>query len=193
MDTCSILDCGRPILARQLCNRHYLRLQRNGDPLINKNPRYRPELSVCDRFWSCVNFDGPLPSYAPDPGQCWIWEASIATHTGYGQFRLDRRPELAHRIAYMELIGPIPDGLVSDHLCRVRACCNPWHIEIVTDSVNLLRGIGPQAVNARKTVCPKCQQLYDKIDNRGKRICTTCTKRYETEYNAKRAARKQPS
>ena len=81
------------------------------------------------------------------------------------QMRVDMRPEIvaehadalwwamAHRVAYEALIGPIPKGLCLDHLCRVRYCVNPAHLEPVTVRENVLRGISPPAVNARKRLC----------------------------------------
>lgn len=75
--------------------------------------------------------------------------------TGYGHCkpRPVTREQYAHRAAYQYLRGPIPDGLQLDHLCWVRRCVNPAHLEVVTARVNTLRGENPAAQNARKTHC----------------------------------------
>lgn len=91
---------------------------------------------------------------AEGPGDCWNWIAGKAK--GYGVFSLSQphRNIAAHRWAWQYLRGDIPEGLDLDHLCRNRACVNPWHLEPVTRRVNILRGIGPPARAAVKTHCP---------------------------------------
>lgn len=85
------------------------------------------------------------------PG-CWEWTAA-RTREGYGRFGLHGRRRQAHRVVYQWLVGPVPDGMVLDHLCRNRACVRPDHLEPVTDKVNVLRGEGPAPRNASKTHC----------------------------------------
>lgn len=80
---------------------------------------------------------------------CWNWTAH--TLSGYGQ--LDHRA--AHRFSYEHHIGPIPDGLQIDHLCRNRRCVNPEHLEPVTQRENILRGEAPAAYLARQTHCKR--------------------------------------
>ena len=82
-----------------------------------------------ERFWSKVRIDAD---------GCWLWAASIKPN-GYGQYAVNRRPRYAHRISYEALVGGIGDGLEIDHLCRVRSCVNPNHLEAVTHSVNVSR------------------------------------------------------
>lgn len=96
-----------------------------------------------DRFWSLVD----------KSEGCWLWLGSTANN-GYGAFGL-RRDQMvaAHRYAYSLLRGPIPLGMVIDHLCRNPSCVNPEHLEVVTNKENILRGIGPSAENAKKQVC----------------------------------------
>ncbi len=112
----------------------------------------------------------------PD-SDCWWWTGSEMTK-GYGRFIADGRKAVrAHRWAYKHWRGPIPAGLQIDHLCRNRLCVNPYHMETVTNRVNVLRGIGPTARNARKTHCPQGHpysgdNVY--IDPYGGRACREC-------------------
>jgi hypothetical protein len=96
-----------------------------------------------------------LADNADRPTECWPYPGCINKHTGYGKTwdrRLWRSSD-AHRVAYELLVGPVPDGLVLDHLCRNRACCNPAHLEPVTMRENLRRGVSPSAQQARQTHC----------------------------------------
>src|SRR5262245_23865205 len=83
---------------------------------------------------------------------CWSVEGS-GNGKGYRQVQWDGRLRYAHRVTYEILRGPIPAGLTLDHLCRNRGCCNPWHTEPVPNRVNVLRGQGHTARNARRTHC----------------------------------------
>lgn len=92
--------------------------------------------------------------FYPD-SDCWIWGGAINIH-GYGQFHDSLRKQNnvhAFRWSYEYFIGPIANGLHLDHLCRIRACVNPYHLEPVTLKENNLRGISPAAINARKVEC----------------------------------------
>lgn len=76
----------------------------------------------------------------PEPNSgCWIfvgWDSG----NGYGKVSVDGKACMAHRTMYEELIGTIPEGLILDHKCRVRPCCNPQHLEPVTVAENTRRG-----------------------------------------------------
>ena len=100
--------------------------------------------TLYQRFWAKVN----------KTDTCWLWTAS--TIGGYGAIYAGERLGknlLAHRVAYEMLVGPIPEGLYLDHLCRVTLCVNPNHLEPVTQRENVLRGESFMAKRARQTEC----------------------------------------
>lgn len=119
---------------------------------------------------------------------CHEWQA-YRGENGYGRFYLDGKGALAHRWSYEHFVGPIPDGLQIDHLCRNHACVNPEHLEPVTASENVLRGIGPQLASERfrqKTEFPKGHPYSDENtyirDGHG-RTCMTCKRAHrKKEY-----------
>lgn len=128
----------------------------------------RPEPQI--RFWSKVNKD--------TDHACWIWKAGV-NNKGYGQFWFEGKLIYAHRVAYELTKGPIPEGLTIDHLCRNRVCVNPDHMEPVTNGENVLRGVGPSAINSRKTLCPRGHPLFGKdlyVYPNGKRTCRACAR-----------------
>jgi hypothetical protein len=123
--------------------------------------------------------------------ECWEWTASKIG--GYGRFSVGQhRTVAAHRWAYEALVGPIPDGLTLDHLCRNRACVNPAHLEPVTMRENVLRGFNPCAINARKTECPKGHP-FDEVNTYRKpsrpqlRYCRTCERDGDRERKRQKA------
>lgn len=123
------------------------------------------------RFWSRVE----------KTNSCWIWKGECKSD-GYGIFSTHSMPRIAvHRISFTLIRGSIPSGLTLDHLCRVRSCVNPSHLEPVTDKENVLRGAGPTAINYRKTSCPY-GHLLDVINARGDRRCSTCTRLSRRRY-----------
>lgn len=118
-------------------------------------------------------------------GGCWIWTAACTK--GYGQFKVNGRQFSAHRVAYEALVGPIPEGLVIDHLCRQTRCVNPAHMEVVTVAENTRRG--DAGANERtKTHCPQGHP-YDENNTylyRGKwRRCRICSRADTRRWYAK--------
>ncbi len=132
-----------------------------------------------ERFWSKVEFTDT----------CWLWRAGCVGE-GYGAFRVGNRVVRAHRWAYEFCVGPIPEGLTLDHLCRVHACVNPDHLEPVTNRVNILRGNSPVARYAKQTHCHlghpfNTANTYRLPSGGSRRYCRTC----KTAWNrARRSA-----
>lgn len=90
---------------------------------------------------------------------CWLWTGCQGR--GYGQIWIDGKMRVAHRVYYELVKGPVPHHLTLDHLCRVRSCVNPAHLEVVTLKENCLRGVSESAINAKKTHCVKGHLLSD--------------------------------
>ena len=122
------------------------------------------------RFWNQVD---------DSAGSCWEWMGG--TSNGYGGFFLKGKKVKAHRYAYELMVAIIPDGLEIDHLCRNRKCVNPSHMELVTRSENVKRGLLPDIGRQRqesKTQCPQGhpydeKNTYLRPDRPG-RECRAC-------------------
>lgn len=117
---------------------------------------------VREQFWAKVD----------KTGDCWLWTAAC-NPKGYGKFRATGT---AHRIAYIDLVGPIPEGMELDHLCRVRNCVNPDHLEPVTSAENTLRGDSFAGRHARQTSCLRGHPFDTRNTRlyRGRRVCRAC-------------------
>lgn len=113
----------------------------------------------------------PIPT--PPSTPCVVPSADEVRANGNGYFRLRGTNKYAHRAAYEAEYGPIPEGLVIDHLCRNAACTNPEHLEPVTAEVNALRADSPVARNARKKTCDAGHPFARRAN--GGRWCPQCS------------------
>src|SRR5262249_32691059 len=132
--------------------------------------------------------------FIPEPNTgCFLWFGTTASH-GYGKIKIyhngKQKAFLAHRLYYELEKGPIPKNMVLDHLCRVRCCVNPEHLEIVTLVENIMRGEGLHAREARRTHCPQGHEYAGEnlFYYNGKRLCRTCSRiktlqNYYTNHN----------
>lgn len=125
-------------------------------------------------------FDRFREKYDVDEGGCWLW-LGATTVGGYPSFYYEGRLQLGHRVAYRMFVGVIPDGLHLDHLCSVRRCVNPSHLEPVTCLENVRRAA------ALVTHCPRGHE-YDEANTvvyRGMRKCRTCHRDRERARRAR--------
>lgn len=133
--------------------------------MIVKSPEHREKLKA--KFMERVNI-------TPD---CWLWLGYL-NPGGYGNFYWGAAVK-AHRAAYTLFVGPIPDGLHLDHLCRIRNCVNPKHLEPVTHRENILRGIAPTSNKRRYLEQTHCKRGHERIPEnlnyrQGRRVCRVC-------------------
>lgn len=134
---CSVQDCDNPSLCKSMCRTHYKRMARNGHlELVGWPPA--PRIPLAERFWSRVE----------KTSGCWIWQGRLDTG-GYGTIGHEGKTLRAHRVAF-ELSGnELTDGLVIDHLCQVKRCVNPDHMEQVTQAENVARAPHPGPIGQR--------------------------------------------
>ncbi len=169
---CSIETCDRLVVSRGWCGKHYTRWVVHGDPLATNLPSR--DLSTWERWNLYVE---------RTDGGCWLWTGARASGTGYAHFGLaGGRTLSAHRFSYEHHIGPIPDGLVIDHLCRVRHCVNPDHLEAVTQAENVRRALG------QITHCVHGHEYTPEntyVAKNGRRTCKECKRRAFREWRAR--------
>jgi hypothetical protein len=128
-----------------------------------------------DRFWAKVQ---------PDPSGCWIWTGALNSR-GYGSWGTNGIARSTHRVTYEAFVGPVPTGLTIDHLCEVKACCNPVHLEVVTRAENSRRHY------RRQTHCKYGHPLSGsnlKVRSNGQRRCIECRDRHSAAFRQREKA-----
>jgi hypothetical protein len=129
--------------------------------------------------WPVDQAERILPQIDVQAPGCWVWTGG--TRNGYGRTTWNSRRDYVHRVMWEMLVGPIPDGLQIDHLCRVKLCCNPDHLEPVTPRVNVKRSSAGAILrrrNASVTHCPRghCYSPENTLVISGHRRCRTCNR-----------------
>lgn len=128
---------------------------------------------------------------------CWLWMGAQAGRPDarYGRFWVGRRTEAghpaaeqAHRVSYELFVGPIPEGLEIDHLCRSSLCVNPEHLEPVTRLENQRRGFAPMQEQRKRTHCPKGHEYTEENTYvwNGMRRCRRCNADHQAARRARR-------
>lgn len=111
-----------------------------------KPRKRRPSIPLADRVWAKVDKNGPTPMRRPELGPCWLWNGARGRAPGHEYGRVGNEggrgggTTPVHRVVYEMMVGPIPAGMYLDHLCRNPPCCNPAHLEPVTNAENIRRG-----------------------------------------------------
>lgn len=167
---CRIDDCPRPHSSRGLCQPHYDEARKKGTH--TDYPLVRPPKDPAERFFEKVDVTGP----------CWEWRGGV-NEQGYGCFYAGpgapKKDMYAHRWCWEHLVGPIPDGLTLDHLCRNTICVNPDHLEPVTNSENVRRRM------FKRTWCASGRHLLEEtatVRPTGKRYCAECGRERTRAY-----------
>jgi hypothetical protein len=200
--TCAIAGCAAPVIAREMCNRHYKRWLR-GAPLVDAPPGQIAPCSVADctrpaiaREMCTLHYqrwqrngttelqpraslrDRLLSQVDRSADGCWNWLGQVTNN--YGRTGISRSKVWAHRASYEEFVGRIPPGFQIDHLCKNTVCINPDHLEAVTPRVNTLRSDSLSAIAARRTHCAAGHEYTDENTrqrrDRRARVCRTCAR-----------------
>lgn len=214
--TCSVEGCDKPTVGRGACRLHYSRLRRNGHPGLQERPIPARDLACsveeCVRVqrargWCILHYTHwsktgdprriDHPTFGMTPEQrllhytrktdgCWLWEGA-KIYSGYGSVCWSEfETPFVHRIAYMLWVGPIPPGLEIDHLCSVRNCVRPDHLEVVSRAENNRRRWA--GYREAHPTCPRCgTDNWSYSGPKRRRSCNTCVARWRA---AKRAESK---
>ncbi len=134
-----------------------------------------------DRFWAKV---------VVGTGGCWLWQATCFNGSGYGGFWVsaDKSMRCAHKVAFQALVAPVAPGLDLDHLCRVKQCCNPDHLEPVTRAENVRR----DHVYRRPDFCWRGHPFsgYNLLIRPRQQACRECGRINKANYMRRQKAKK---
>ena len=167
---CRVAGCPRQHDSHGYCALHCMRWKRHGDPL------WQPP-TPSQLFWAKV----------VEADDCWLWTGS---GNRYGKFTIRGQTHLAHRFAYEDMVGDIPEGLTIDHLCQNKKCVNPEHLDPVPLLINVRRRDAVHGIGSAVTHCPK-NHPYDETNTsrrNGRRYCKACAReRARANYYRKKA------
>lgn len=143
---CKVRDCKRAKNSRGMCQLHYQRWQKSGDPLKTKIIKGNDKLRFEEKIAKTES--------------CWNWIGSLRSKKGYGCFTVNSKTVAAHRYSYQLYVGDIPKGMQLDHTCNNRCCVNPEHLEPVTNRENQYRGYARRGfwpIEGRAKVEKQCE------------------------------------
>jgi hypothetical protein len=141
-------------------------------PDVTDSPVTLDDPRLPKTFWAKVSVQA-APAHNANLGRCWLWTGSRTRKADYGYYGVGRKIHLAHVVAYETLVGPVPDGLQLDHLCRRTNCVRPGHLEPVTSQENNRRSREARGIDG-------CCNLGHPLDGdnltiiAGERRCVTC-------------------
>jgi hypothetical protein len=207
MRTCTVDDCDRRHVGRGYCGTHYMQFKRTGAPQPQRREDLRCDVDGCDKAHHARGYcalhaarlsrtGDPTTTRRPKtveafwrrvdkaaPGGHWLWMGE-ELRNGYGRISTRNKPSpsgstLAHRVSWELRIGPIPENLVIDHVCRVKLCVRPHpdHLELVTSLENVRRGLHGEL----RTHCNYGHELTPentRLGNDGARRCRSCARRW---------------
>lgn len=174
---CKVPGCTKEAGTRGLCTMHYSRNRR--EALGVARPERYQVVDPLAKILSNI-----------DVGFCWEWNRKL-NNRGYGVTNVNKKRWYVHRLMWTLMVGPIPDGMEIDHMCRNRACCNPEHLDLVTGQVNTLRGVSPASSHAKRDECSYGHEYTAETMHvvRGARRCRICERRRDKERYERKKAR----
>ena len=155
-------------------------------------------LKTLDRYDDYAPLQNPRrrlaePAFVETPDtHCWEWQWG-KNHKGYGRIWVEGKNRIAHRVMYELHVGPIPEGLVIDHLCCNKACVNPGHLEVVTVAENNRRGDFEVGRGTAQTHCIHGHEFTPentilRKGGNGRRDCRTCQQAQVRRAGARKRA-----
>lgn len=184
---CAAQRCDVAASKGRWCGKHYERVRKSGSPTGRRRPNLR------ERFFAKVDQNGPIPERRPDLGPCWLWTGA-KLENGYGRFTDARRVQRpAHTCSYILAGRLVPRGHEMDHLCFVKDCVRPTHLEPVLHVENLRRADVAYGIRTAQTHCPKNHEYTPENTLRvgaNGRGCRTCKNDHNREYMRRYNARK---
>lgn len=169
---CAFPGCDKMCLAKGYCTAHYWQLRHKGT-LTERYSYVAPKKGFPPRI---ICDEAPCNIYGLS-GHCHVFRGSTS-NSGYGQFQREGKYFKVHRYIYEKEVGEIPKGMVIDHMCRNRGCCNPDHLRVVTYKVNVTENIvgASWQIQAAKTHCPHGHEYSPEntVRRNSRRHCREC-------------------